>query len=492
MVMNKGLAKWWDGKVGERYWLETTDRSRPEIGKNIRAAIKSVWHHQLLLSAKVDDVVLHYWKDAPSEPAIIGISKIAGEVRTKQNVDGFSGDWWVCPLKDFEEFNDPVPLSQLRQLGDDLKLIRDAIDLPEGGSLYFPFEIGDKRPLRPLTAYFSKLPAQAAELILGSQIAKPTEQYEVLPKRPSALAVYVSQQMLGNLEIGIENGVWGCPVPQNAELSIGDWVVFGGGVKGGPRQTGGRESDKDGKKIDVSESWFRRSAEFIVLGRVTSTWFEDSSPIWGDPDVYVHRFTFDLVSRFENVLLEPNLNFSAEASEALRLSALIRQNGGLQSQIFGSGGILCLDDSVITEGYEVDPGDFIGDYDVPTSATARAEQSKLRKLLLARGNSCAICGKKLPNDLLVAAHIKKRSECTDSEKGDLSNIAMLACKLGCDALYEHGYLVVNEDGIVEAGKNLIPSNSHVVIGSGRIGNRCMAHGPSTEKYFSWHRGKFSE
>ena len=314
----------------------------------------------------------------------------------------------------------------------------------------------------------------------------------ILSNEPSALAFYVSQQMLGNLEIGIENGVWGCPVPQNAELSIGDWILFGGGVKGGPRQTGGRESLNDGEEIDVSESWFRRSAGFIVLGRATSTWFEDSSPIWGDPDGYVHRFTFDLDRRLENVLLEPNLNFSAEASEALRLSALIRQNGGLQSQMFRSSGILFLGDSVITEGYEVDPSGFLGDYDVPTNSTARAEQSKLRKLLLGRGNSCAVCGTKLPSDLLVAAHIKKRSECTDSEKGDLSNIAMLACKLGCDALYEHGYLVVNKDGIVEAGKDSIPSNNYGELVSGRIGNRCMAHGPTTEKYFSWHREKFSE
>ena len=47
---------------------------------------------------------------------------------------------------------------------------------------------------------------------------------------------------------------------------------------------------------------------------------------------------------------------------------------------------------------------------------------------------------------LVAAHIKKRSVCTDAEKRDLKYVAMSACKFGCDELFERGYIAVADDG----------------------------------------------
>ncbi len=89
----------------------------------------------------------------------------------------------------------------------------------------------------------------------------------------SVLAVYVGESMKANLEVAIERGVWGCPVPQQMQLRAGDFVMFGGGVPGGPRQTGNRPTAADGSELDVDRSWFSRSAGFIVLGRVTSTCF---------------------------------------------------------------------------------------------------------------------------------------------------------------------------------------------------------------------------
>ncbi len=37
----------------------------------------------------------------------------------------------------------------------------------------------------------------------------------------SALAVYVGEKMVANLEIAISTGTWGCPGPQGAQLLIG-------------------------------------------------------------------------------------------------------------------------------------------------------------------------------------------------------------------------------------------------------------------------------
>ena len=75
---------------------------------------------------------------------------------------------------------------------------------------------------------------------------------------------------------------------------------------------------------------------------------------------------------------------------------------------------------------------------------ARTEQSTLRRYLLGnqKKGRCLFCGRKMDAELLVAAHIKRRSSCTDKERRDLENIVMLNCRFGCDELYGRGYLAV--------------------------------------------------
>jgi hypothetical protein len=79
--------------------------------------------------------------------------------------------------------------------------------------------------------------------------------------------------------------------------------------------------------------------------------------------------------------------------------------------------------------------------DAPVDATdavarvkIRKEQARLRNLL-AGGRDvapCALCGDEYPIEFLVAAHVKRRAVCADSERHDLHNVAMLACSFGCD------------------------------------------------------------
>lgn len=89
-----------------------------------------------------------------------------------------------------------------------------------------------------------------------------------------------------------------------------------------------------------------------------------------------------------------------------------------------------------------------GDLDAPRASVGRVEQAFLRRVLLSGREAapCAFCGRDLPVDLLVAAHLKARSELTRQEKLRFREVAVLACTLGCDALYEHGYLAVDERG----------------------------------------------
>jgi hypothetical protein len=86
-------------------------------------------------------------------------------------------------------------------------------------------------------------------------------------------------------------------------------------------------------------------------------------------------------------------------------------------------------------------------------AKARREQAALREHHLAGAAvaRCALCDNELPAKLLVAAHIKPRRDCTDAERRDFANIAMLVCTLGCDALFEWGYVIVNSKGEIRPG-----------------------------------------
>jgi hypothetical protein len=65
---------------------------------------------------------------------------------------------------------------------------------------------------------------------------------------------------------------------------------------------------------------------------------------------------------------------------------------------------------------------------------------------------------------------------------------MLACKFGCDALYEDGYLAVDQDGTVLTA-TLAGDVSQVVVERlhalrGRV---CGAFTPASAPYFDWHR-----
>ena len=80
----------------------------------------------------------------------------------------------------------------------------------------------------------------------------------------------------------------------------------------------------------------------------------------------------------------------------------------------------------------------------------RREQNLLRAIILEGKDEtdCALCGKTLPSRLIVAAHIKPRSECSLKERTDI-NVVMPVCKIGCDDLFEKGYIWVNNLGIIE-------------------------------------------
>ncbi|GAA0229253.1 hypothetical protein GCM10010492_29580 [Saccharothrix mutabilis subsp. mutabilis] len=119
-------------------------------------------------------------------------------------------------------------------------------------------------------------------------------------------------------------------------------------------------------------------------------------------------------------------------------------------------------------------------------AKYRVEQGALRHVLIgdAAVGTCALCGRELPVNLLVAAHIKQRAECSDDERNDLRNVAMLACSLGCDRLFELGYVTVGPDGTVLATPAEGALAEQLAILAGRVSH---AHHAASAGYFAWHR-----
>jgi len=133
--------------------------------------------------------------------------------------------------------------------------------------------------------------------------------------------------------------------------------------------------------------------------------------------------------------------------------------------------------------------DLEGATDVVRVATQRREQGKLRRHLLRHRTSaeCDLCGRTLPVSYLHVAHIKRREDADEAERRDPA-IVMIACVLGCDALFEQGEVYVDEHGIIRA--RLAPAGSSTDLPAALKaleGLRCAAHSPLSERYFHAHR-----
>lgn len=126
--------------------------------------------------------------------------------------------------------------------------------------------------------------------------------------------------------------------------------------------------------------------------------------------------------------------------------------------------------------------------DVPSSTRRRKEQDLLRTIVLGGKSeeSCSVCNRSLPVDLLVIGHIRKRHSCTPAIKKDLANV-MPVCLLGCDRLFENGYIYIDDKGLIRAAKQVESIVELRCVVDGLVGNVCAAWGTESEPYFAWHR-----
>lgn len=130
-----------------------------------------------------------------------------------------------------------------------------------------------------------------------------------------------------------------------------------------------------------------------------------------------------------------------------------------------------------------------GDLDRAVQTARRIEQSYLRRALFIGATAqCDLCGRQFEVEFLVAAHIKKRAECTDPERRDVGHVVMSACRFGCDELFERGYISVADDGRIMVSRAAESSeHAHAYVRqylAGKYFGRPMA---GREGHFEWHR-----
>lgn len=239
----------------------------------------------------------------------------------------------------------------------------------------------------------------------------------------------------------------------------------------------------------------------------------DESEIYGSiQNLFIGLKPLDnLISRIDSLINSSNLTFEFDRnlsernnSIGYKYSEYLYKRENIEQWLKGLNiyqnhqGIF---DSVIEEKIEFDEEEYeklktslllqrIDVLDKETVTRRRTEQHFLRKYLFKNKSSgaCGVCNKDYPIKLLATAHIKKRSDCSDMEKRDF-NVVMPACHLGCDKLYELGYVII-DSGVVKENTNekIITPDLMDYINS-IVNNTSYFYRPETKKYFDFHRKK---
>ena len=174
------INTWWEADPKECYWIEITDRD--DLGENLIAPQLDKSGHEtpsysLVRYVRPGDVVLHWSKAATADPAIVGISTVAGNAFTSElewqphgtygRMDVPSGlrPAWEAPLMRFQQLKQPVTLARLRSVEVEVRKVHDQLAKQHPAPLYFPYALSNRRPLRTAQGYFLKFPAALLDVI---------------------------------------------------------------------------------------------------------------------------------------------------------------------------------------------------------------------------------------------------------------------------------------------------------------------------------------
>ena len=296
---------------------------------------------------------------------------------------------------------------------------------------------------------------------------------------PRYFYVYVGKESRRNLEIGRALGIWGWrsdaldlrrrPDPRTSRdvarsMAVGDLLILGFAGTPGPRRPEGE--------------FLAGSLSELVITRVTRPLFESQRRIWPD-DIYPERVRLRLIHGLGPV---SGRRLGVGAMQALHRSGTTRGIPVAEAPV-------ALESLILTEEDASDePLELDGDLDTLAEVMRRREQRRLRrqKFGLREHVLCDLCGRLMPTQLVAAAHIKRRAEASRVERLTPANI-MAACILGCDALFEHGYIYVDSTGTIRAsgracGDLAGPAQS-------LKGRRCTAFSAQSRRFFEYHAAR---
>ncbi|SHJ17566.1 hypothetical protein SAMN05421803_10446 [Nocardiopsis flavescens] len=300
--------------------------------------------------------------------------------------------------------------------------------------------------------------------------------------------VYVGEKGTANLRRGIERSVWGWKLDTVEDKKAHHEVLTS--LKKDDRLYLGHEGLG---RISRPEAQTRTVPE-VVVARLTGGLYQHGTPVWDD-DVYPYRVPLVIEETLHDVTKE-HPRVGPEGIEALRRSACA-QGGPYLPESRESVMEQALKEALQEHGGEKalldpeDPADQIMRdlppvLDISAYVHVRAEQKKLRAKKL-KGRTevpCDLCGQVLPKRLVHTAHIKRRSKSDHQERSDLSNV-MFACTLGCDSLFEHGFVYVDAGGRIRPSSKA--QGGALSTAAQRLGEHCLAFSTKNADYFAWHR-----
>jgi hypothetical protein len=168
------INDWWADNLGERYWLEITDRD--DLGTDLNApkvddAGNPYWSYNLVRYVRSGDVVFHWHKPPGRSGALRGYSEAKGSLTSRRLIWTAHGTYgrargtgkpepgWRFPLTAYTELTRPITQDRLRELEPILREVHADLAREYPPPLYFPFAFSDRRPVRPAQGYLVKFPA---------------------------------------------------------------------------------------------------------------------------------------------------------------------------------------------------------------------------------------------------------------------------------------------------------------------------------------------
>lgn len=182
--------------------------------------------------------------------------------------------------------------------------------------------------------------------------------------------------------------------------------------------------------------------------------------------------------------LTPSARGAVNAQQLQRIRRLTPESAALLERVWTDGVARQRDEYAEIESAL----DALGELDARREVLVRREQELLRQTLIgAEGEgTCILCGRDLPVTLLVAAHIKPRSRCTDAERRDFSNNVAAMCLLGCDALFERGFIIVSAGKVAEGPRLRSAGAAARAAADELLGKPCRFWSAGSAPYFDWH------